>query len=155
MWCLPQVALWFKQSNNNKPTTESTLVYLSRTNTLDIVGRAEARDYLDKFPNCNTRNHSRICCFSSSPQVKNQKGLPLSPTLGPQQFITIHSWKTQTPDITYASLVCLLLGRCNTCQLISDREPTTDQSADATKIQFGEPVSFIEVIYRNMGEGVT
>ena len=36
--------------------------------------------------------------------------------------------------------------------LTSDREPMADQSADATKVQHGEPVSFIRVTYRKMGE---
>lgn len=50
--------------------------------------------------------------------------------------------------------MCLLLGRYNTGQLISDRELTTDERADATNIQLGEPMSIVEVIYRKMGEGL-
>ena len=34
------------------------------------------------------------------------------------------------------------------------KEPRTDQSAHTTKILLGEPISFIEVTYRNMGEGL-
>ena len=35
---------------------------------------------------------------------------------------------------------------------IHPRELMTDQSLDTTQVQLGEPVSFIEVTYRNMGE---
>lgn len=37
--------------------------------------------------------------------------------------------------------------------LISDRDPTTKLPMDIRKIKLGEPMSFIEVINRNMGEG--
>jgi hypothetical protein len=40
------------------------------------------------------------------------------------------------------------------CLLTSDREPTTDQSMNTTKVQLGDPMSFIGVTYRNMGEGL-
>ena len=30
----------------------------------------------------------------------------------------------------------------------------TDQSKDTTKVQLGKPMSFIGIIYRNMGEGL-
>lgn len=35
--------------------------------------------------------------------------------------------------------------------LTQDREPRTDQSLDATKVQIDEPMSFIGVSYRSMG----
>ena len=38
------------------------------------------------------------------------------------------------------------------CLLTSEWNPTTDQSTDTTKVQLGEPMSFIGVTYRNMGE---
>ena len=34
------------------------------------------------------------------------------------------------------------------------KEPRTDKSAHTTKVLLGEPISFIEVTYRNMGEGL-
>ena len=34
------------------------------------------------------------------------------------------------------------------------KEPRTDQSAHTTKVLLGEPISFIGVTYRNMGEGL-
>ena len=44
-------------------------------------------------------------------------------------------------------------GEAKYTQLLNpDREPMADQSADATKVQHGEPVSFIRVTYRKMGE---
>jgi hypothetical protein len=42
-------------------------------------------------------------------------------------------------------------GEIWTSSLIPDREPTTDQSTDATKLS--EPMNFIGVTYRNMSEG--
>jgi hypothetical protein len=33
-----------------------------------------------------------------------------------------------------------------------NRDPTTDQSTNTTKVQLGEPMSFIGVASRNMGE---
>lgn len=36
--------------------------------------------------------------------------------------------------------------------LIPDREPTADRSTDI-RVQLGEPMDFIRVIYRNIGEG--
>lgn len=36
--------------------------------------------------------------------------------------------------------------------LIPVKEPRTDQSAHTTEVLVGEPISFIGVIYRNMGE---
>lgn len=38
--------------------------------------------------------------------------------------------------------------------LTSYREPTTDQSSDTTRVQHGEAVGFIGVIYRSVGEGL-
>lgn len=35
------------------------------------------------------------------------------------------------------------------CLFTPDREPTTDQSTDATKIKLGEPVIFIGITYRS------
>lgn len=35
-----------------------------------------------------------------------------------------------------------------------DKEPRTDQSAHTTKVLLGEPMGFIGVTYRNMGEGL-
>ena len=34
------------------------------------------------------------------------------------------------------------------------KEPRTDQSAHTTRVLLGEPISFIGVTYRNMGEGL-
>ena len=42
----------------------------------------------------------------------------------------------------------------HTCLLTTDRELLTVQSTNTTKVQLGEPVSFIGVTYRNMGEGL-
>lgn len=39
--------------------------------------------------------------------------------------------------------------------LTNDRDPMADQSADSTRLQLGEPLSFIWVTYRNIGERVT
>lgn len=36
-----------------------------------------------------------------------------------------------------------------------DREPMTDHSSDATKVQLGESMSFIGVTYRNVDELLT
>jgi hypothetical protein len=41
-----------------------------------------------------------------------------------------------------------------TTLLIFDIDPTTEYSIDTVKIQLGEPMSFIGVIYRNMGEEI-
>lgn len=38
--------------------------------------------------------------------------------------------------------------------LIPDREARTDQSTNTNKVQPGEPMSFIGVNYRNMGEEI-
>ena len=38
--------------------------------------------------------------------------------------------------------------------LTSDRDLTLKQSTDTTKVQRGEPVSFTEDTYRNMGKGL-
>lgn len=38
--------------------------------------------------------------------------------------------------------------------LTPDRDTMTDQSTDITKVQFGEPVSFVGVTYKNMGESL-
>lgn len=38
--------------------------------------------------------------------------------------------------------------------LAPDREPMTDQSLDTTKVQLGEPMSFIGFIHKNMSEGL-
>jgi hypothetical protein len=35
---------------------------------------------------------------------------------------------------------------------ISDGEPVTDQCVDTIKVQFDEPMSFIGIIYRNIGK---
>lgn len=35
-----------------------------------------------------------------------------------------------------------------------DKEPRTDQSAHTTKVLLGEPMGFIGVTYRNVGEGL-
>ena len=48
----------------------------------------------------------------------------------------------------------LALGRHNTHLFTLDRNPTTDQSTDTTKVQLGKPMSFIGVTYRTMGEGL-
>lgn len=48
----------------------------------------------------------------------------------------------------------LLLERCNTYLLSSDRKPTTDQTTDTTKAHFGEPMSFIGVTYRSIVDGL-
>ena len=39
----------------------------------------------------------------------------------------------------------------HTCLFTPDKEPITDQNTETTKVQLGEPVSFIRVAYRNMG----
>lgn len=41
-----------------------------------------------------------------------------------------------------------------TLLLTPDRDTMTDESTDITKVQFGEPVSFVGVTYRNMGESL-
>jgi hypothetical protein len=46
----------------------------------------------------------------------------------------------------------LFLGRQNIHPLSPEREPMTGQNMDATKVQLCDPVSFIEIIYNNMGE---
>lgn len=35
-----------------------------------------------------------------------------------------------------------------------DREHTTDENSDITKVRLGEPMSFVEVIYSDIGEGL-
>lgn len=40
------------------------------------------------------------------------------------------------------------------CELMPGREQYTDQSADTTKLQLGNPSNFIWVTYRNMDEGL-
>ena len=40
----------------------------------------------------------------------------------------------------------------HTCLITPDRDPTTDQSTDTTDVQPGEPMSFIEVTYRNRND---
>lgn len=42
----------------------------------------------------------------------------------------------------------------NKCLLIPNSEPITDPSTDTTEVHFGELMSFIGVIYSNMGEGL-
>lgn len=44
------------------------------------------------------------------------------------------------------------LGEQHIHLLTPDMEPTIDQTTDATKVQFGEPMSFIRVTYKNMVE---
>jgi hypothetical protein len=50
-------------------------------------------------------------------------------------------------------VIKLFLGRQNTRQLIAYREPRRDPSMDTFRIQLGEPMNFIGVTYRSMGEG--
>ena len=38
--------------------------------------------------------------------------------------------------------------------LPQDRVPMTDEKTDTNKAQLGKPMSFIEVIYRSMSEGL-
>lgn len=42
----------------------------------------------------------------------------------------------------------------HTCPLSPDRKPTTDQSIDTTRVQLGEPMTFIEFTYRSIVEGL-
>ena len=48
----------------------------------------------------------------------------------------------------------LFLVRRNILLLIPDSEPTTEQSMDTSKVQLGEPVSFIGVSHRITDEGL-
>ena len=43
---------------------------------------------------------------------------------------------------------------CDRTLFTLDKEPRTDQSAHTTEVLRGEPISFIGVTYRNMGEGL-
>ena len=43
---------------------------------------------------------------------------------------------------------------CDRTLFTLDKEPRTDQSAHTTEVLHGEPISFIGVTYRNMGEGL-
>lgn len=43
-------------------------------------------------------------------------------------------------------------GDMNECLVIVDRELTTDKSNDGTKVQLDEPMIFMGVTYRNVGE---
>ena len=45
-----------------------------------------------------------------------------------------------------------LLIRHSNLLFISDRDPTTDQSIQTTKIKLGKPMNFIGIVYRNMSE---
>ena len=47
-----------------------------------------------------------------------------------------------------------LLGRCNICLLILSRELTRDRSIETTKVQLDDPMSFVGVICRSVGEGL-
>ena len=38
--------------------------------------------------------------------------------------------------------------------LTLDMEPTPNQSKNTTKVHLGEPVSFIGIIWKNVGEGL-
>lgn len=44
----------------------------------------------------------------------------------------------------------------HTCHILThpDRESKADQNTDTTKVQLHEPMSFIGVLYGNMGEGL-
>lgn len=44
-------------------------------------------------------------------------------------------------------------GDTNQCLLTPGRILTTNQTMDTIKVQLGEPISFIGVTYKNMGEG--
>ena len=55
----------------------------------------------------------------------------------------------------YIHCVTKLPGKMqHTCLLTPDRDLTRDQCTDTTKVQLGEPMSFIGVTYRSVGEGL-
>ena len=61
-----------------------------------------------------------------------------------------HTSVFSSPSFFY---VTVFFGHVNKHLLTPVREPITDQSKDPTGVQLGEPMSSIEVTYRNVGEG--
>lgn len=51
-------------------------------------------------------------------------------------------------------MTTFFLGRSYKYAFSADRETMIDQSMNTTKVQFGEPISFIGITYRNVGEGL-
>lgn len=47
-----------------------------------------------------------------------------------------------------------ILGRCKQLTTPPHREPITDQNTDTIKIQIGEPMSLLQVTYRNVSDGL-
>ena len=56
--------------------------------------------------------------------------------------------------ITRKQMSLDVLKTCNTCQLTLDREPIANLNSHATKVQFGEMMSFTGATYRDMDEGL-
>lgn len=47
-----------------------------------------------------------------------------------------------------------VFGRCKQMTTPPQREPITNQNADTTKIQLGEPMRLLQVTYRNVSDGL-
>lgn len=54
---------------------------------------------------------------------------------------------------TYQSCDRPFLRRGDTCPLTQEREPTSDQSNDGTKVQLGKQGAFTGIPNRSVGEG--
>lgn len=46
------------------------------------------------------------------------------------------------------------MGRCEMMSTHPNKDPVTDQSKETTESQFDEPMVFISIASRNMGEGL-
>ena len=69
-----------------------------------------------------------------------------------EELIVSLKWKAVDMNLISCCVTKLFIGRCNTHLLTPARDLLTIQSTDTTKVQLGEPMSFVGVADRSMRE---